>query len=343
MEITTETTEEDHVSFYKEYGLKRNWLAKTFILVIVDMVLSAFSMPGAVYLVNFIVIGALLFLFFYWIPYLLAKARFKKEYNNLLSPTGQKTYRPFAIGIEIEDDQGTTFLRFENVKQAGQTDNFIFFIVANGYYLLPKWCFSSVNEANHFLSLSKNGIASAKGVKQREPLTFKPAYLVGLICLIPLIGAIAGVILIILGIAHYKDRVFIIIGAIGILITVAVYGSLFYSVQNSDIVKDGFARIAQSNLNDLVKNIEFYKLQNGTYPDSLQQVVTKDSFTSIYDPSQVSFTSDNQQQQVFQYHKKGNKYLLFSVGKDGKPYTADDIYPTITGGDTSKMGFIRKR
>jgi hypothetical protein len=28
---------------------------------------------------------------------------------------------------------------------------------------------------------------------------------------------------------------------------------------------------------------------------------------------------------------------------DGKPNTADDIYPTLTNADTSKLGFIRKK
>jgi hypothetical protein len=93
-------------------------------------------------------------------------------------------------------------------------------------------------------------------------------------------------------------------------------------------------------LNDLVKTIEFYKLQNGAYPDSLVQVETKDSFTSIDDPLQSFKTKKSI---PYQYHKVGNRYLLFSVGKDGVANTKDDIYPNINVADTSKVGFIRKK
>jgi len=129
-------------------------------------------------------------------------------------------------------------------------------------------------------------------------------------------------------------------GAIGMLITIAIYGSLFYFSFNTDAFRPAFAEAAQTELNDLVKSVEFYKLQNGSYPDSLQQIDTKGSFTFIYDPCSTHKLGDNEE--PFHYSKKGNKYLLFSVGEDGKPNTADDIYPTLTNADTSKLGFIRK-
>jgi hypothetical protein len=42
------------------------------------------------------------------------------------------------------------------------------------------------------------------------------------------------------------------------------------------------------NLNSLVKNIEFNKLQYGQYPDSLQQLLKEDKFVPIYDLIQSS-------------------------------------------------------
>ena len=43
----------------------------------------------------------------------------------------------------------------------------------------------------------------------------------------------------------------------------------------------------------------------------------------------------------FEYKKIGNKYTLFSVGIDGIPNTADDIYPNIFDSDSSKFGFMK--
>jgi hypothetical protein len=341
MEIVVETTEHDHNDFFRDYSLRRNLLQRLFILLIVDLILSAFIPISSAYLVNFLFLGVILAPLFIGIPYFRLKTKIRKAYDGILSPTDLRTYKPFASGIEIAGEIPATFLRYEDIRQVGRTGNFIFLIPKfGGYYLLPVWCFSSMEEIEHFLRIVKNGIANTKGVAAKEPFTFKPGYLIGILCLIPVIGFFAGLVVLILGIVHYKDKVFIIMGAIGMLITIGIYGSMIYFVQTSGIVKDGFANIAQIQLNDLVKDIEFYKLQNGTYPDSLQQIQTKDSFTSIDDPTQAF--NGNKKSITYQYRRKGNKYLLFSVGKDGKPNTSDDIYPNLSNADTSKLGFIRK-
>ncbi len=341
MEITTETNELDHNEFYRTYSLKRKWLQRLLILVAVDVVLSALIPLSSFYLITFVFMGIILVPFFFGIPYLVSKKRIREIYEQTPSPNGKKVYKPFASGVEITDETTMAFLKHEDIKQIGRTGSFIFIITRfTGYYLLPTWCFASEEQAAHFLRIVTTGMANVNGGRPKTPLTFKPIHLLGLLCLIPGFGFIAGLVLLILGIAHYKDRVFIIMGAIGMLITVGIYASLFHFMMNTDSFRPAFAEAAQSELNDLVKSVEFYKLQNGAYPDSLQQIDTKGSFTIIYDPLSSKKLTDNQQ--PFHYSKKGNKYLLFSVGEDGKPNTSDDIYPTLTNADTSKLGFIRK-
>jgi predicted PurR-regulated permease PerM len=56
--------------------------------------------------------------------------------------------------------------------------------------------------------------------------TAKPPYLLGLLCLIPLVGAFVGLGLLLLGLLKYKDKWLSIIGAAGILFTVLVYSML---------------------------------------------------------------------------------------------------------------------
>lgn len=347
MEIHVELIEQDYKDFYKDYGYKRkNWIGKAILLFLIDISLCfILQVSNSALLLMVLILGGILFFFFFYLPYLTARAKFKRadRYYNLES---KKIYKPFAIGVEVIDEDESFFLRYETIKKTGKAGNYIYLILSNDdYSILPKWCFSTVGEVDHFLRLVRSGIANAKGGTPREPFTFKPVYLIGIICLIPLIGAFAGIVLIILGLAHYKDRVFVIMGSIGIAITVAIYGSLIYfstySMSHDGAVQDGFAEIAQSQINDLVKNIEFYKLQNGVYPDSLKRLETKDSFLSIDDPLQS--IKNNGKSTEYQYYKKGNKYLLFSVGKDGIPDTKDDIYPTLSNPDTSKLGFIRKK
>jgi len=340
MQIEVELTEHDHSNFYREYGFRMKWKLKAVILLLVDFLICICLNILVWQLVILFVF--LLFPFFFVIPYYVSRANFKRQYSNALSPLSHKVYMPFVIGIEIIDEGGERFLRYEGVKRAGKTRNYVFLILSSDeYYILPHWCFSSYYQIDQFLNLVRTGIANAKGVVQSPPATFKPGYLIGLLCLVPLIGGITGIVLVILGLVHYKDKIFVIIGTVGIIITVSLYGSLFYFSQHTDVFKSDFAELTQTQINDLVKNIEFYKLQNGTYPDSLQQLDSKESAISIYDT--MNGLNTGSKANPYHYIKAGNRYVLFSVGMDGKPNTADDIYPTLTHADTSKLGFIRKR
>lgn len=349
MEIQVETNEQDHLNFYKDYGFKRNWLQRTLALLLIDLVICVMlqnrnnDVVWSIFFVKVIIIAIILYPFYFVILYYLAKRRFEKAYLNQTSSLLKRTYKPFAVGIEVIEENGSSFIKSSTIKETGKAGNYIYMILSDGEYcILPIWCFSSDQEARHFLRIVNSSIANGRGVTGHRPSgTFKPIYLIGLLCLIPMIGAIVGIVLVILGIAHYKDKVFVIIGSVGILITVAIYGSLIYYSTNTNDFKKGFADIAQTQINDLVKSIEFYKLQHGAYPYSLQQVADKNSMIQIYDVSQASTTGKDMP--LYHYKKVGGRYLLFSPGMDGKINTKDDIYPTLDNPDTSKLGFIRKK
>lgn len=66
----------------------------------------------------------------------------------------------------------------------------------------------------------------AKDVEQDKLHRIK--YLWGLFGFIPMLGAIVGFVLMMLGIIHYKDKVLTMIGAVCILFTVLLYASLFF-------------------------------------------------------------------------------------------------------------------
>lgn len=111
-----------------------------------------------------------------------------------------------------------------------------------------------------------------------------PPYLFGLLCLIPLIGAFVGLGLILYGIFRYKDSKLIILGSMGLMITIVVYSLVFNDLKHGKSTANNFAKISKIQLNGLVKSIEFYKLQNGVYPDSLEQINATDKTALIYDP-----------------------------------------------------------
>jgi hypothetical protein len=165
----------------------------------------------------------------------------------------------------------------------------------------------------------------------------KPPYLLGLLCLIPLVGAFVGLGLLLYGLLKYRDKWLSIIGASGIVWTIIVYSSLFYAGKHASIFKKGFEDISQMQLNSLVKDIEFYKLAHGQYPDSLKQLLQDDKLAPINDDVQGMNTKENS---YYNYQKIGDKYLLFSSGQDGIPNTKDDLFPQVTVTDSSKIGLI---
>jgi len=163
-------------------------------------------------------------------------------------------------------------------------------------------------------------------------------YLLGLLCILPLIGGFVGLGLLLLGIFKYKDKWLAIIGASGIIFTILVYFSLFYYMKNGDLSKKGFADLSQQQLNELVKTIEYYKLNNGVYPDSLQQLQKTNKYLIIVDAIQAVQKRSNVN---YNYQKLENKYILFSSGQDGIPYTKDDLFPQVSIKELNKIGLIK--
>jgi Type II secretion system (T2SS), protein G len=168
----------------------------------------------------------------------------------------------------------------------------------------------------------------------------KPPYLLGLLCLIPLVGAFVGLGLLLYGLFRYKDKWLSIIGVSGIAWTIIVYSTLFYAGTHAAVFKKGFEDISQMQLNSLVKNIEYYKLAHGHYPESLKQLLNDDKLAPINDPIQGL---EIKQDSYYNYEKMGDKYILFSSGQDGIPNTKDDLFPQVTITDSSKIGLIRHR
>jgi len=173
-----------------------------------------------------------------------------------------------------------------------------------------------------------------------NPIKNKPPYLLGFLCLIPLIGAFVGFGLLVYGLLKYKDKWLSIIGAAGILWTILVYSSLFYEAKHASTFKKGFEDISQMQLNSLVKNIEYYKVTHGQYPDSLKQLLDDDKLAPINDAAQSMNSKGNV---YYNYEKIGVKYSLFSSGQDGIPNTKDDLFPQVKISDSSKIGWIKQR
>ena len=153
-------------------------------------------------------------------------------------------------------------------------------------------------------------------------------YVIGGMSFIPLIGVLFGIIAITWGLVA-KNTKLAIVGTCGIAVTVILYGALFYFgfVQNGGVYDDLREKMAETQLVNAVQSIEFYKVQNGVYPVSLEELrdnLPKNSAVFLFDP-----TIKKLAQQKMYYYKliDASSYHIRAHGADGVINTPDDVIP----------------
>ena len=165
----------------------------------------------------------------------------------------------------------------------------------------------------------------------------KRYYWYSIFSIIPIAGLVVGMLLLRKGII-LKDRFLLFIGVFGILLTSGFFlGGLFYS-KYSDVGKKERVELAQMSINSVMRDIEYYKLQYGAYPDSLQELKFVDNEVFIMDPlSQKGIFSSKLD--LLQYKKiDSSHYTVFSAGLDQTRNTSDDVYPFVI--NSGKSGLV---
>jgi len=346
MEIEYQLSKKDYFIagklYLRDLLQKRPW---GFILLVVFFIIALSGNTKELwrFLFSIIVSPVIVFVILYLIPLLISLIRLNKAFAKDKSGLEKKRLAITDEGLLIESESKTQIRKWESIVSAQSTGKFIYLILADKKYIpIPKSAFPSESEAINFLGLIQSRIIQIRGYSNFpiNRIIKKPSYTIGLICLIPVIGAIVGIIFIADGISKYKDKWFILMGLGGVFFTVITFFFLFYYFNLGKEMRIASIGNSQMQLNTLMKDIEFYKIKNGDYPDSLKQISKDDPMVWIEDPLQSGWgNSDNIQ---FNYQKVGNHYYLFSSGIDGIPNTSDDIYPQVAKEDSSKFGLMRK-
>jgi hypothetical protein len=346
MEIEYQLSKKDYYNASKLYLknslLKRPWV---FVVLIIILIMSLGGGSNEIWRFSFAVVASpvIVIAFMYFLPLFIISIRVNKALNQNQSGLEKKRLMVTDEGLIIESESKSQLRKWESIASVHSNDKFIYLILADKRIsTIPKAAFPTESEAVNFLGLIQSRIIKIRGIAAFSDSTArsKPDYAIGLLCLIPLVGAFAGLIFIANGIFKYKDKWFVIIGIAGIVWTVAVYGSISYSATTPGFRKI-LAEQSQKQLNSAMKAVEFYKMKNGSYPDSLEQVNDDNSQTSLYDPLQSGGGVNKNNE--FNYQKVGNHYYLFSSGLDGIPNTKDDLYPQVAAADSSKFGLIVKK
>lgn len=151
-------------------------------------------------------------------------------------------------------------------------------------------------------------------------------YVITGLSFIPIIGLWIGLVLLILGIVSYKDKILIIVNSLGVLFSVGIISLIVYQMPWKSVMRAPLMGIVKVNLDMLAKDIEYYKEQHGNYPDNLREVLDYDETANILDPLSMPDPLSGTKQE-FQYQSEYGTYLLYSVGIDSIANTDDDIYP----------------
>ncbi len=342
MGVTIQNTIADYHKFFRYYCFKRNLAQRLFIFFLLTLFCS-FPCKNFIlgdYLkklaFNFIILN----LFFFLIPYVITIILFKKNLFQKKILLGITKIITTDSGIKIESsDNYNKFCEWSEIKRVENSTEYIFLsFKIHRSILISKLYFNSENDATKFYEIINNEVLKSNAINKIKDGNH--LYRFGLLGLIPNVGIIAGIVLLFKGLFTYKDKKLVVIGIADVLFTFIFWYSVSHIVDNSKSNNDSLTIMAQSKLNSITKDIEFYKIKYGNYPDSLEQATKDDKFAFIYDPF-LSF-SEKGNDVSYHYKKIRDKYTLFSVGIDKIPNSSDDIYPTSTKGDTTKFGLIKK-
>jgi len=78
--------------------------------------------------------------------------------------------------------------------------------------------------------------------------------------------------------------------------------------------------VTKDGLDTVEVALKLYKKEYGEYPETLEEILIKKGI------AERDVIEDGWGRE-YRYIKMGEVYELFSMGRDGKPYTNDDIYP----------------
>ncbi|CAA0082073.1 Uncharacterised protein [Zhongshania aliphaticivorans] len=171
-------------------------------------------------------------------------------------------------------------------------------------------------------------------------------FVLGGMSFIPMVGVVFGIVSIGWGLFSKRKggKKLALIGLGGILFTVLLYFGLFLfglvmRGEGGSFLKKIFPSMA---LNSLVHAVEVYKDQHGEYPESLEALMQlapeNSSFTVLVSKGGVLGGSSQYYYEVVD----ADHYYLLDMGKDGKPFTFDDIFPNEQLSRQGRTGLMKK-
>jgi len=166
-------------------------------------------------------------------------------------------------------------------------------------------------------------------------------YVVSILSFIPLLGVPIGLVCVVFGVIKRKSNGLVVsgIGLAGIVLSVVLYGNLALQLKHptGDYAQLQTELLADRVLLDMVKAVEFYKLENSHYPNQLEELGD-----DVKAQISLQGMSSGLGEIFYELTPEGDTYYLLVTGPDGKPFTNDDIHPNISSQEMQKIGYRSK-
>jgi hypothetical protein len=232
MKISVDIAADEHQSLIRAYYLKRNWAKRIAILAFGAMILSALGLRSmADAMANlpqfFMFFMAILMLFFCAIPYVGWYFQMKKKLDQVGDKPMKWVFTVSDSGIQLNSQEENKFLPWGKLDVMVKESFIILKPLNNEIFFLPFNVFED-GSGKKFLELVK----SYRKIPVNKLPNPNPWYFIGIICLIPFIGAALGIVYVIMGLNTYKNKYIVGIGLAGLAVTGVV---VFNMVKLSNI------------------------------------------------------------------------------------------------------------
>lgn len=270
-----------------------------------------------IYWTSFLIYCPILFLLFsavfLLIPYIISVVGLRKVKSKILHSISDEK----IITTNLESFKQTEFY-WNQVKKVVENKEYYALVFRNRSYIpIPKKIINleELSELN-----SKIKFEPQKGIPNWVYFT----------SFIPNLGFLAGIVFLFIGIKNNVKKN-ILWGVFGILFT-PLFWFIFISIfENTEMSKKSSIQMSKHQLNQIVKDLTYYKSKNKTFPDILGQLKSQNNFLNDTDYLSIRSLPWEKLKPEKLYYKKtsDSTYILKSKGIDRIPNTKDDIIPDL--------------
>lgn len=176
----------------------------------------------------------------------------------------------------------------------------------------------------------------------RSPKRSWPLFTLAASGFIPAAGLFLGAAALTWGLVSSRPRAMLAatIGGAGALLNLAGGVAMVWRMERTPRFAEARAFTTGRDLSRLVGALENYRSANGRYPRRLEvfgELPLSLKLVNIHDNSSSVFGVPH----TYQYRvaPDGRTYALFGVGTDGKPGTADDVFPSLPDSIARRSGY----